>query len=901
MRGQRLLEGLFRVSLWLYPPQFRRKFGPEMTELFVELLDEARQTGKVGGVVRVAARSFAALPRGAALAWSGSRRNAPVRVRLRRKGDGMPRFFLADLRHGVRGLARSPVFALVAVASLALGLGANATLLTLVRAIIWSELPVPQPDRLVRVFERDSREPTNSSYANFRDLREQARDAFSGLLVHDLATFGLRRDDRTDVIHGELVSSDYFQVLGVRPAIGRFFSAADAESPADELTVVLSHHLWQEGYGGDPGVVGRIVELNGKPAQVAGVAPSQFNGTKLGLGMDVWVPLRPWGRVQGWGNFEERRHSRWLNVVGRLAPGVTLSQAQAAANAVAARLAAAYPDTNKNTGFALLPEAAGNFGGKGMVLASVIGAVSFGAGGLVLLVACGNVASLLIARGVARRREVAIRRALGASRGRLVSQFLAESLALAACATGLGFLLSQWVAPLLLSALPPLPYRFALRLAPDATVFGWMATAGLATAIVCGLVPALHMTAATDMGVALGEGRSSFAPGRLRALSALSALTLALCFVTLVLTGLFTRSLQAARAVKPGFETQDRALASVDVSLAGPGATTPARYFRDLLEHLGRAPGLRAALASNVPLTDRTSLLEVFDAARPVVQGEDGIETWVASVSESYFEVLGQPILEGRSFVTTDRSGPPVVIVGRALAQKLWPAESAIGKHLRVGGQGLEIVGVAADAKYVWITETPRPALFRPFWQDPTERAEVIVHGPAGDSTLASAIERAGRASDPAVPVFGAKALAVHLSGSLWMFRIAAGLGTGLGLLAAVLALAGLHGVMAYGARQRVGEIGIRLTLGASRAQVVATLVGRGARATLVGLGLGLIAALAAATLARSLVFGIAPYDPLAFLVVGVSLSTLAFFACLIPALSASRANPVDSLRESGV
>jgi predicted lysophospholipase L1 biosynthesis ABC-type transport system permease subunit len=336
----------------------------------------------------------------------------------------------------------------------------------------------------------------------------------------------------------------------------------------------------------------------------------------------------------------------------------------------------------------------------------------------------------------------------------------------------------------------------------------------------------------------------------------------------------------------------------VDVSLAGPDALPPERFYAGLSEILSALPGVRGvALASNLPLTDRQNQSDVFDAARSREVDEVGTEAWTARVSDEYFEVMGQPLVAGRAFDGRDREGPATAVVSRALAAALWPGESGVGERIRVGDAELEVVGVAGDAPYEMINESPRAALFLPYWRRPTSRVEVVVLGAGADPALPSRIAQAGRQVDPAVPVFAEKTLSAHLAGSLWMFRLAAGLAAALGFLATGLALAGLYGVMAHGVQQRRGEIGIRLALGATRGRIAAAFLGRGLRVAGAGVALGLVAGAGAAQLVRGLVVGVSPHDPLAFGAVAVAVTGFALLACLAPALAASRADPATSLR----
>ena len=463
-----------------------------------------------------------------------------------------------DIRYAVRGLLRSPGFAALAVLSLAVGAGANASMFSTANGVLWQKLPVPEPDRLVRLFQIQD-QPSNLSYTNVEDVRAQA-DFFDGVFVHDFITFSIASDEVNQIGNGEVVSVNYFEVLGIEPALGRFFDPASEGLPESSFVTVLSHHLWTESFGADHSVVGSVIKLNNRNTVVIGVAPESFQGTRFGLGMDLWVPVRSWRAAEGWGQWEERRGQRNVLAVARLASGVEMPQANAGLTVIGDRLEERYPESNRDLTFRVYPQRSSSYA-PGYVgqIPNLVGLLALAASALVLLVACGNVASLLLGRAVVRRREMGLRVALGAGRSRVVRQLLTESAILAALGGVLGLAMASWVPLFFNRNLPPMPYRIALQTSPDMDTVIFAVGAALIATLTFGLAPALQASKPGLAGILKGDAGSSggLRFGGTKLLNMVVVGMVAMAFVTLFLTGIFTASLRNIRAMEMGFECME--------------------------------------------------------------------------------------------------------------------------------------------------------------------------------------------------------------------------------------------------------------------------------------------------------------------------------------------------------
>jgi putative ABC transport system permease protein len=890
-----VLLGVYRVLLLLYPEETRSRCGRDMVECFADLLAAAREGRGTAGLLDIAARTYLELP---ASAWRARRTR---RKRTTRRGGVSVETFWQDVSYGLRGLVKSPAFTALAVLSLALGVGANTTMFSMANGIIWRRLPVPEPDRLVRILEvRDG--SGRISMATFRDLTAQTTDVFDGTLTHVLNSFSVASDEISRLAHGELVSEGYFDVLGIEPGHGRFFDVNTEGTAGAPLVVVLSHHLWKDAFGEDPGIVGSVVRLSGYPATVIGVAPESFQGTKYGLAMDLWVPIRTWATLEGWDGFEEER--TWNNnlVIARLAGSATVDDANAALEVVAARLQDEYPLDNRDVGYRAYPEREGAITRAVPILLDLVGVVLLGASGLVLLVACGNVASMLLARAASREAELGLRRALGAGRGRLMRQMLTETSILALLGSAAGAGLSYWLAPIRGRYLPSLPYRFAIDTAPDLRVLGFAAGAAVLATFAAGTLPALRGSGTGVGSLLRGSGTGSASGGGGRLMGSVVAAMVALSFGTLFTASTFMSSMAEIRSLDPGFETRNGLLATVDLALSGGTDEEALPFLEELIREVEALPGVQsAATAFLLPLGDMSWISPVYDAARAYAEEDAAPGTWQSIVSTGYFRTAGTRLVAGRAFTRGDGpDGSPVAIVNQALAERLWPGEDPLGRRVRFGRTDddpwAEVVGVVATGRYTSMAEGPLPALFRPLRQTPATRATLVVRTAVPPETLAAPVREALARIDSNVPMFDVKTLDQHYAASLWLFRMASDFALALGLLALGLATAGLYGIVSFSVGRRRREMGIRLAMGASTASLLRTVLLRGLRPAGIGIAVGVGLSMALAGALRALLVGVEPRTLEDASAVAAALVVISLLAAAGPALSAVRTDPVRAI-----
>jgi predicted permease len=799
-----------------------------------------------------------------------------------------------DLRYALRTLLRAPGFTIVTALTIALGIAGTTSVLGLVNTVLFRPLPVPQPERLVSLSELRERGPGGPafSYPEYVALRD-GTDVFTGLAAQGLATFGLGGEGAVEPASGGMVSGNYFAVLGVRPALGRLLLPEDDQVGGATAVAVLSHELWRGRFGADPAVVGRTVRLNAQPVEVVGVAPAGFTGTVIGMAPDLWVPIaaravlapgmmdRPSGRFS------------WLQLTGRLAPGVTRAQAEERLGALAREIAAAQTSPRPVTGIAL--DRAGT--APAMMRGVAIGVLSLllAAAGLVLLIASTNVAGMLLARSPARRREIAIRRAIGARTPRVLRQLLTESVLLGLLGGGIGIVLSVWVSSLLTAWRPALPMsggRIALDLGPDLPVLGAALALSLLTGLLFGLAPALQTTRLALLPALQEAGRGSAPRSRLR--DGLVVLQIALSLLLLLGAGLFLRALQRAADVDPGFRAEGVTVASINLDPYGFDASTGREFHRQLVERLRTEPGVEAVgLSEILPLTG----VELTWSVVPPGQTEK--ESFpINLVGPDHFAALGIPLLRGRDFGEQDREGtPPVAMVNEAFARRYFPGQDAVGQALQVGSDATQVIGVVGDVRYASLREEPRPMLFFPLAQHYSAAVTIQVRAAGGEATTAAAMQRAVGALNPAVVLTGAQPLSAAIGIAILPQRLAAAAAGLFGLVGLLLAAIGLYGVIAYAVGQRTREIGIRTALGASATDIV-RLVLRHALA-LVGGGilLGLLAGVGATRLLAGFLFGVSPTDPLTMTGVVTLLLGVALLASFLPVRRATRVDPVIALR----
>jgi macrolide transport system ATP-binding/permease protein len=812
---------------------------------------------------------------------------------------------LQDFRFSVRRLLKSRGFTLVAVASLALGIGANTAIFSLVNTVLLRPLPVARPDRLVSVSVVGRGDSVLAfSYPTYKDFRDRSGDVLSGLFAERLAPMSLSRGAANERVWGYLVTGNYFDVLGVAAERGRAFTQAEDAAPLANPVAVISHACWQRRFGADPSVVGRDVRLNGQTFRVVGIMPEGFAGTEIVYTPEFWVPMSMQEWIEPGNPWLEQRGTQNIFAVGRLKDGVTAEQAQASLNNLAEQVGREYPDTNEGQKIVLVP--------PGFIVPQLRGAVVgfaavlMGAVGLVLLIACANLANLLLARASSRRRELALCVALGASRWRLVRQLLVESLLLALAGGGAGLLLAVWILGLVAAYRPPIDIPVWIDAAFDWRVLLFTLGASLLTSLLFGLAPALQATR-TDLVPALKDAGAQAGRSRSRLRGGLVVAQVTLSLMLLVAAGLTLRTLARLQMTSPGFEVEDGLVASFDLGLQGYDGARGRDFERRLVERVRALPGVRAAsLTDLMPLSLNYTSNNVYIEGRPGARGANVPVSMVASVEHDYFGAMGIPVVAGRPFgERDDERAPQVVVVNETFARRFYggpdPAREALGKRMSFAGDTgpwAEIVGVAKDGKYWTIGEAPQLFVYSPLSQRYSATATLVVRTAGGDPrALIPAVNAEVRALDPALPLFDAKTFEEHMGLSLFPARVAAALLGGFGVLALLLAGMGVYGVVSYAAAQRTREIGIRMALGAQGRDVLRLVATSGMLLVAAGVLLGLAGAFALTRFMESVLYGVSATDPLTFALVVVLLAAVALLACLVPARRATKVDPMVALR----
>ncbi|HEX8176927.1 MAG TPA: ABC transporter permease [Pyrinomonadaceae bacterium] len=823
---------------------------------------------------------------------------------------------LQDLRYGARILAKHPGFTLVAALALALGIGVNTAILSAVNGFVLRPLPVDKPEELVSPYrgrKTDARVWDRFSYPNFLDLREQNK-SFSDLCAYTWATAGISSSEgrgagdseRAEVVWGELVSSNYFDVMGVKPMLGRGFLPEEDHTPNTHPVVVLGHSLWQRRFNSDAAIVGRTIYMNGLPFTVVGVMPESFMGSVFYFRQGFWVPMMMAQRFSRRAGWEKERGYAFFNVYGRLRPGVTMAQAEMDLNRVADNLAKLYPQENADTKIQLTTEIDGRYQGATSGI-KYGGLMALCVSGLVLLLACANVANLMLARAATRAREIGIRLAIGASRGRVVRQLLTESLLLALLGGLLGWALAYWGADVIRVSFPPVPFPIALDFTPDSYVLKWMLVVSLLTGVIFGLAPAL-LASRTDLVAVIKGGAAKPSRGRhrwnLRGVLVVAQVTISL--VVLICAGLFIRSLSKARQTDPGFQTENLVTMMINLDLLAYDQESARRFYTELQRRIEQQPGVRtAALASELPLMDsrqlRGPIVKEGEADPPPNQG---VNSECSFVTPNYFETLQTPLLMGRDFTDRDNADAPrVIIVNQEFARRFYGgAENAMGKRFRFaqGTPLMEIVGITKDGHYGTLYEDPQLYMFMPVNQHPRTRMTLLISAQSATALpeVADSARREIAQLDSRLPVFGVMMAEENLSLAYWGPRVAAGMASTFGVLALVLASMGLYSVMMYAVSQRTHEIGIRMALGAQVRDVLRLIVGQGMRMALLGIVLGILGAFALTRVLASLLIGVGTTDFVTFVGVPVLLVAVALLACYIPARRAARVDPLVALRD---
>lgn len=817
---------------------------------------------------------------------------------------------IQDLRFGVRLLLKNPGFSAVAILALALGIGANTAIFSVVDAVLFRPLPFHQPERLVAVWEHDLKkgEDHDSVMAgNFLDWKSRSQ-VFEAMSAHAGGSINLTGLAEPERIRAARVSAGLFPLLGVQPEVGRVFSA-DEDQPGNQRVVVLSNSLWRSRFGGDTEVVGRSITLNNQDYEVVGVMPAGF-ALPLNEDSKIWTPLvfTP----------EELalRNNHYLKVLGRLKPGASVEQASAEMTSIAAQLEKEYPKSNEGTGAALFPLHSEIVGDVRKALLIFLGAVAF-----ILLIACANVANLMLARAAARQREIAVRIALGASRWRLVRQMLVESVVLGLTGGAAGLLLALWGIEFLSGAAQQMSTPRAGSIGLDGRVLLFTFGASIVTGLLFGSVPALQ-SSKPDLNDALKEGgRSSGSLRRTRTRNLLVASEVALAFVLLAGAGLLINSFLKLRAVDPGLKPDN--VLTMNISLPRQKYSQPEQviaFHRQLLEQVAAVPGIECA-GSVTALPYGGSTNSYGYVVESTVSGDQTESIISQLASADFFRALGIPIVAGREFNERDIDGAPsVVIVSDSLAKRYWPDQDPLGRRVKWGNKEfgspwMTVVGVVGDVRQRGLDAVPRSTIYVPNLQlgDPIKtRAgvslrdlmtndarsiELVARSASGASGLATAVRAAVWAVDPDQPVTRVKTMEQVLADTMVVQRFSTWLLAGFAGIALVLAAAGIYGVISYSVTQRTHEIGIRMALGAEQRDVLKLVVGQGVAPALIGLGIGLAGAIGLTRFMESLLFNVSVTDPITFGVIAFLLLIVAVAACYLPARRAAKVDPMTALR----
>ena len=828
-------------------------------------------------------------------------------TRESRRGNFLETLF-QDLGYGVRMLRKSPSLTAIIVITLALGIGVNTAIFSVLNGWLFRPLPARAPEQItVLAFSRDHN-GSNFSFPDLLDFQKQP-GAFSDLFAYGLSVAGLSANGTPREFSYSSVTGNYFSALGVTPALGRFFLPGEGETPGSPLLVVLGNSYWQRNFGSDPGVVGKLVLVNGRPATIIGVAPKDFHGTLFAFDMDGFLTLNAMDMDKESSQFWTDRRDRRLIVLGRLKPNFSASQAAISSDITAQRLAAQYPSTNKNVTIRVIPE---RLARPAVFVSSFVPAIAglfFVLAGLVLLLACMNVVNILLARSEARRREMAIRTALGAGRGRLVRQMLTESLLLSLFGGIAGVLFGKWSISASGSALHSVTtttnFAYKMDCSLDWRVFSYTLAAAILTGILIGLLSALRASRTDVNEVLQGSGRGDpSVRGSSRIRSALVVVQVAGSLILLIVAGLFVRSLRHTERMYLGFEPDHVLNVMLDPHQIDYDEAHAKAFYRELENRTRALSGVQSAsLSYAVPLGIPGHAGFVTLEGRLLVPGQQPPESSFNSVDASYFSTMRIPILRGRTFADSDNeAAPQVAMVNQTMAKKLWPNEDPVGKRFRwasENGPSVEVVGVARDGQYFFLSPDSQPYFYVPLSQNFSSRLSLQIRSSLPPESLTLAVQEQVRALAPDLPIIDISTMqqTVRGLGGLFIFRLAASLSAALGFLGLALAVIGVYGIVSFGIIQRTREMGIRMALGASRSDILKLALGSGLALISYGVILGIISAWVVTRVIGKLLIGVSGTDPAAYATAAVMISAVALFACWIPAHRATQVDPLVALR----
>jgi predicted permease len=808
-----------------------------------------------------------------------------------------------DARYGFRVLRKNPGLPALAVLTLALGIAANSTIFSWINSTLLNPIPgVARTSDMVTVMrgERSDHPTPPFSYLDYRDLRESSR-SFSGLLAYHHEWASLTGAGEPERIYAVLTSANYFDVLGVRPLLGRGFLPEEESNVEDSAAVaVIGYDLWQSHFGGDRSIIDRKIQINRYPYTVVGVAPPGFHGCMPGLRGDVWIPLVMARQVWGFGGTLDDRDDNWLNVLGRLRPAVNSRRAEGELNLLMQRIVERFPEQHQGPNqISLDPLWRSPFGANVYLSATL--PMLLGLAALLLLLACANVANLLLVRSIARRREIAIRLSVGASRWRLVRQLMAESLLLGLAGGALAVFITTWTAGTFTAFVPSTTLPLAMNGHTDQTVVMVTLAISVVTAVIFGILPALRSSNLAPVTV-MKEEAGSVSGGLHKSLvtSTLVVVQIALSVLLLVCAGLFTRSLEKAQRSDPGFDPDHVLLGTFELRPAGYSRVQGIEFDRQLLAKVETLPGVES-----VTLADFSPLSYTIRSTGIGIEGyvprpHESMEIDYGRVGPNYFRTLRTPLVAGREFTLQDnKKSQLVAIVNESFAARYWPGQEPIGKRIQFEDDRYTVVGVAGNAKYRRVIYNAEPCFFLPWFQEYPPFDAIILHTRVSGEPLAFAasVERAVHELSPDLPVFNVDSLRTSMQMGSLFERIVVTFAGSFGLLALALAAVGVYGVVSYSTRQRTHEIGIRIALGAERADILRLVLNHGLRMTLTGLGAGVAVSLAVTRVLRTHLLGVGPTDVLTYASVALLLSIVALAACYIPARRATKVEPTVALR----
>jgi predicted permease len=807
-----------------------------------------------------------------------------------------------DCRFALRMARKNPGFTAVVVLTLALGIAANTTVLSWMSATLLNPVPgAAHTSDLVTVDrgDRNGYATPPFSYPDLRDLTEQTQ-SFSGILGYHNDYMSLTAVAKPERIFGALTTSSYFDVLGVHPILGRTFLPEEGTPHAGAAVIVLGYAVWQNHFAGDPQIIGKTIQINRHPYTVIGVAPRDFTGCATGLRTELWIPL-PMDRDVWGSNRPDYRGVVWLNALGKLRPGVTKNQAEAELNLLMQGIVERFPEDHQDRSneISLDPLWRSRFGLNGYlykVLPMLLGLAA-----VLLLLACANVASLLLVRSVGRRREIAIRMGMGASRKQIIRQFLIESLLFGLLGGTVAIAITVWTSRSLVAFFPPSSLPLINDSHIDQRVLFVTIAFSILTAILFGILPALRSSSLPVQSVLKEEATSvSLTSHKSRLLSGLVVAQISLSVVLLVCAGLFTRSLQKAQQSDLGFEPSHLLLAAYDLSPGGYTSVTGTEFNRQVLARLSALPGVESATLADFSPLSFSIHSDYLEIQGYVPQPHEWMEISRAIVGPNYFRTLRTSVISGREFTEADTVDSQLVaVVNQAFVDRYWPGENAIGKQVTDGGARFTIVGVARNAKYRSLTSPAEPVIYLPMYQSFRSTQDTTIHlrTTGNPQIMASAVEETIHQLNPELPLFNVNPLSVTMQLGTLFQRVAVTFAGSFGFLAMLLAAVGIYGVVAYTTRQRTREIGIRVALGAEREGIYRLVLGQGFRLILAGLVVGTALALAFTRLLKAQLFGVSETDATTFVSVGLLLAVVALVACHIPARRATRVDPMVALR----